>query len=160
MNKFVLNWQEIHHAVMALAIQILASDEEYSAIIAPARGGLVPGTMLSHRLGLPLFPITWSTRDFVSKYIPQNVKDLLTGSAKRILLVEDIVDSGESVSELLHVLGWEVPRSHDIIDVAAIVENTAQSKVKVDYSHHQFDLHNYPKWIEFPWELEKYNAAI
>ena len=83
-----------------LVRKIKKSKVEFSYIVALSRGGLIPGVVLSHKLGLRLVPITWSTRDHEEKesnlWIPEDIAD-----GNNILVVDDIIDSGVAMRSLL-----------------------------------------------------------
>ena len=125
-------------------------------IVGIVRGGLVPAVYLSHRLKVPLVTVAWNTRDTTifgresNSWIPE---DLHQG--KNILVVDDIVDGGDTIKELLD--DWyqstaglgELPLQN--IRIAAMYYNTAQD-VKVDYYHMSIDRSFDQRWIHFPWE--------
>ena len=82
--------------IETLVRKIKRSKVEFSYIVALSRGGLIPGVILSHKLGLKLVPISWSTRDHQDRetncWIPEDVN-----VGKKILIVDDIIDSGEAL---------------------------------------------------------------
>lgn len=109
--------------IEGLTIHIKESDIKYDLIVAPSRGGLIPGVLLSHALAVPLIPILWSTRDNDWKEFPRALEVMLDrGRPMKILLVEDIVDTGKSMDQILLRLR---KRSTIVVDVAAIVCNEA-----------------------------------
>ena len=79
--------------VNALVRQLVLSDYKPAVIVGIARGGLTPGVMISHWLNLPFKPIHASLRDFPhwEAYLPKPTD-------KRVLVVDDICDSGETFS--------------------------------------------------------------
>lgn len=118
---------QLNSEVTDLADQIVYSDVPYQAIIAPTRGGLIPGVMLSHMLSIPMFPVNISTRDRAGplpKYewaFPSELVSSIKQPA-HVLIVEDIVDSGKTAQYLLNVCkfyGWQA-------DIAALVTNADQ----------------------------------
>jgi len=83
------------------------------AIIAVARGGLAIGQMLAEGLDLrTLFSINSIHYEGEQKleYIKvYNIPEL--GQAKRVLVVDDIVDSGDTMQEVLRVLREHYPQT-------------------------------------------------
>ena len=81
--------------VNALVRQLVLSDYKPAVIVGIARGGLTPGVMISHWLNLPFKPIHASLRDFPhwEAYLPKPTD-------KRVLVVDDICDSGETFSKM------------------------------------------------------------
>jgi hypoxanthine phosphoribosyltransferase len=74
---------------------------------------------------------------------------------KKILVVDDIVDGGDTIRELL--ADWQSSVAGlgklpvDNLRIAAMYYNTAQD-VKVDFYHHTIDRNEDYRWIHFCWE--------
>ncbi len=120
-------------------------------VIAPVRGGLVPGVMMSHRLGIPLFPLSYSLRDHKAcEDIPDSVFEYVTRSAnKRVILIDDIVDGGLTMKQLVVKLR---ERIEDIqIETAALIVNTAQDFIP-DYIGWEINRDKDDDFIDFFWE--------
>lgn len=125
-------------------------------IVGIVRGGAVPGVYLSHKLKVPLVTVAWSTRDTSiygqesNCWIPEDIMD-----GKKVLIVDDIVDGGDTIKELLE--DWQKSvagmgnLNTDNIRIAAMWYNTAQDIV-VDFYHKTIDRNEDPRWIVFPWE--------
>jgi len=127
-------------------------------IVGIVRGGAVPAVHLSHRFNVPVVMVQWSTREsFASEFEKETncwiPEDLHKG--KNILLVDDIVDSGISIKELLEdwrgSTGGMGPLPVDNLRKAAMYYNTAQDVV-VDFYHRTIDRTEDTNWIRFPWE--------
>lgn len=135
-----------------LATKIKKSKVKFSYIVALSRGGLIPGVVLSHKLDLKMWPVTWSTRDSQERetntWIPEDIND-----GHKILIVDDIVDSGESLVSLLQ--DWdtcvikELDRSN--IYIATLIYNKDQSIVPQFYAN-KISRKKTPEWFEFWWE--------
>ena len=78
-----------------LVKQIEKSKIKYDYILGVERGGLIPAVHLSHRLGIPVKTLTWSSilkdSSMVTYFLLRN---------KKLLLVDDIVDSGKTFLEI------------------------------------------------------------
>lgn len=142
--------------ITAIANAIKSSGWTPDYIVGVVRGGAVPAVYLSHKLKVPLVPVSWSIRD-TSVYgresncwIPE---DLHNGM--KILVVDDIVDGGDTIRELLE--DWHSSTSGlgdlpvDNLRVAAMYYNTSQD-VKVDFYHRAIDRNEDHRWVVFPWE--------
>lgn len=137
--------------------QINESDFEPDYIVGIVRGGAIPAVYLSHKLKIPVQMVHWSTRDSTdgwgnesNAWIPE---DLLDG--KKILIIDDIVDGGETVRELLDdwslsIVGVAELPLHNI-RIAAMFYNTAQ-QTKVDFYDREIDRNEDKRWVVFPWE--------
>jgi len=73
-----------------------------------------------------------------------NVPEL--GKAKKVLLLDDIVDSGQTVKEVLHYLKHHFPKVE--FKMASIYYKKT-ALVQPDYALHETD-----EWIEFFWEKD------
>ena len=137
-----------------IAQQIRDDNWHPDYIVGVVRGGAVPAVYLSHKLKIPVQMVRWNTRDKTELDNESNCwipEDILAG--KNVLIVEDIIDSGETIREL--IADWkssvrdELPL--DFIRVAAMVYNISQN-VKVDYSDIAIDIEVEKRWFMFPWE--------
>jgi len=146
-----LSWKETVFVTEKLARKI-ASDFLPDVVIAVSSGGLVPGKLLKEMLGVKSFAVI-SSRGYdgkvkraktvveknISGFIPKNVR-------QKVLVVDDIADSGETFVEVLKQLKkidangkWQVktaslllkPRSVFTPDFY-VLENTG--------------------WVVFPWD--------
>lgn len=123
-----------------------------SCILAPIRGGLVPGVMLSHKMRIPLFALNFSLRDFqIIEDVPRSLLDYIARSEnKTVLLVDDIVDGGSTFKHLIEILNNEIPNI-DLITSALLV-NTEQS-IKIDCPGYSFQRSRNSNFFDFYWEL-------
>lgn len=139
--------------IETLVSKIKKSKVEFSYIVALSRGGLIPGVILSHKLGLKLVPISWSTRDSGEKesncWIPEDVND-----GHKILVVDDIVDSGEALKSLFE--DWNSSIYNQLmmenIHVATLIYNKDQGIVPKFYAN-KISRKKVPEWFEFWWEV-------
>lgn len=99
----VLSWQTIHEAVDILAHMI--KPYKPHLIVGIARGGLIPATMLSHKLNCPIETISASsyegTRRTLSK--PTQIEGWKEEyNTSNTIIVDDIMDTGETYDALLY----------------------------------------------------------
>lgn len=129
---------------------IINSEKHYDYIVGIVRGGAIPAVCLSHRLGMPMKCVSWST--FHGDQMKESAWDIAEDIAdgKRILLVDDILDSGRTVKELL--TDWDAKRED--IDIAVLLHNVDQDIVP-DYFGRQIDKSVDPSWVTFWWEREE-----
>jgi xanthine phosphoribosyltransferase len=122
------------------------------AVFAPVRGGLVPGVMLSHTLNVPMFPLSYSLRDFeIKEDIPQSAVDFINKHPyKKVILIDDIVDGGDTMKQLVEVLQQRIPSIE--LKTAAIVHNTYQTNHTTDFYWWRLDRSSDDRWFEFFWE--------
>jgi|TARA_R110002124_G_scaffold128874_2_gene290018 hypoxanthine phosphoribosyltransferase len=82
------------------------NDFKVDAIVGVARGGLIPATILAYQLEVPMFVESVSSYDQIGNRTktkilqPVNVKEMKELGYNNVLIVDDICDSGKTLSEL------------------------------------------------------------
>lgn len=139
MNKYFVSWKKVEELVGLLEMQVrqfsLNEGIDFSYIMGIPRGGLIPAVMLSHRLGIPLAPPT-------------------IANEANILVVDDIADTGSTLSSILYKAGSWSTRMR----VTTLYHRTTSEVVPV-FAGERI---NHLDWIVFPWETEessKYDKA-
>ena len=145
---------EFRNGIQDIAKQIEESGFAPDYLVGIVRGGSVPAVYLSHKLKIPVVMVAWNTRDnteFGTDSVTWIPEDLLAG--KRVIIVDDIVDGGQTIKELLE--DWQksvlAPVPHENVRIAAMWYNTAQD-VAVDFYHKTIDRDSDSRWIVFDWE--------
>ena len=117
-------------------------------IIAPMRGGADFGIKLSNYFDVPFVPVVWQTRDGEVKDVQSLTAILDKYWGHVVFLVDDICDSGKTLSEMIEVI-----RAEEFVDfyVAVAIENI-ESKVKIDYAGREISRSIEDQWFVFPWE--------
>ncbi|MYM19666.1 phosphoribosyltransferase [Brevibacterium sp. 5221] len=149
-RKEILTWDDFGRSARELAQTIADDPFEPEIVIAIARGGLLPAGALSYALGLKLADaINVEFYTDVHETLPDPVllEPMLDAEAikgKRLLVVDDVADSGRTLAlvlELLANLGAD-PRS-------AVIYAKSASVVDPDFVWKRTD-----EWIVFPWSAE------
>jgi uncharacterized protein len=94
-----VSWEMFHGLCKGLAQAASGYDPEI--ILAVARGGLYPGTLIAHLLRAELYPIRLTRReaDVVVRAQPQwSLRPPESVKGKRVLVVDEISGSGETLS--------------------------------------------------------------
>jgi len=136
--------------VQAIAARIEESGWRPDHIVGIGRGGLVPGAYLSHRTGISLLSVDYSTG------VPGFSDELLmklaahTRDGTDLLLIDDINDSGKTIEALRGaILGHGGDADH--LRVAVLIDNS-RSPALVDYRARTIDRAVDKSWFVFPWE--------
>ena len=154
MPHLYVSWEEYHHKIEQLAAQIYRSQWEFDQILCLARGGLRIGDILSRIYDKPLAILSTSSyggKDFQERghlKIASNITMTTDTLKGKILLVDDLVDSGVT---LMNILEWLKQHSEfDITEVrSAVLWAKACSVIQPDY-HVDFLADN--PWIHQPFE--------
>ncbi|MCR2102273.1 phosphoribosyltransferase family protein [Campylobacter upsaliensis] len=124
--------------------------EEFTpdALVAIARGGLSLGHSLAVALKTRnLFALNSIHYDDTRKLDSVEVFNIPNLNAyKRVLLIDDIVDSGESLSEIKRILKEKFP--HIELKIATIFYK------KTALLQPEFSVKEASEWVEFYWDIE------
>ena len=161
-EKRYLGWEDVESYVKVLVDQIKESGKKYDCILGLATGGLVPTCFIAKALGIKKV-LTVSIKSYVDEMAHNvqfitsiNYKDLKGSS--NILIVDDLVDRGETLFEVEKILGyynWSYKLGCNF-DSAVIFTKTARGpdskspRVLPTYSAETSDPDT---WLVFPWEL-------
>ena len=153
MKDLYVSWDEYHRLIEQLALQVYESNYKFESILCLARGGLRVGDVISRIYDKPLAILSASSYREAAG-MQQGSLDIAEFITKtggelegRILLVDDLVDSGVT---LTRVIAHIKQRFTGIVEVrTAVLWYKAVSTFKPDY-HVQY-LPTSP-WIHQPFE--------
>ncbi|MBE9057819.1 phosphoribosyltransferase [Sphaerospermopsis sp. LEGE 08334] len=172
MSDLYVSWSDYHHKIEQLAVKIYQSGWQFNQIVCLARGGLRVGDILSRIYDLPLAILSTSSYNgagkqergglIVSPHLTMTTERL----GSRILLVDDLVDSGITLKETIPWL-----KEYSLVAIeeirTAVIWYKACSAIAPDY--YADYLPDNP-WIHQPFEMyehitpeelaEKQNLAI
>ena len=119
-------------------------------LVGIGRGGLVPAAYLSHRTGLPLLTVDHSTGEpgFGEELLDKLAAKIRSG--QRLLIVDDINDSGGTINYLRAAIEAKVDDPAGV-RVAVLVHNV-RSRARVEYHGSEIDRDLDKRWYVFPWE--------
>jgi hypoxanthine phosphoribosyltransferase len=146
-----ISWEDFHSLCKGLSVSI--SKYNPGVILGIARGGLYPGTLISHILQKEFFPIRLTRRinDIVRQEHPVwSVTPPETIKGKKILIVDEVCDSGETL---------------EMVKAKCLEMGAAEIKTAVLYSHKKGVV--IPDYIGIitdelvlnPWDREIYNGS-
>lgn len=146
-EKEVLTWEGFGVASRELAQTIADSQFNPEIIIAIARGGLVAAGALSYALGVKLSDaINVEFYTDVNETLPDPVLlepllDVNALTGKRLLVVDDVADSGRTLSLVVRLL-----EDQGAIVQTACVYAKPRTEIEPDFVWKHTD-----QWIVFPW---------
>jgi len=149
-----VSWEEYNALVERLAFQIHESGWRFNQVICIARGGLRVGDVLSRIYELPLAIL--STHSYATDggttrgglVIAEHMTMTAPRLGDRVLLVDDMVDSGHTLETVHKELPQRFPHIQDLR--TAVVWYKARSVFKPDY--YVSYLADSP-WIHQPFEI-------
>lgn len=125
---------------------------QYDTIVGLHRGGSIPAIHLSHKLNLPCISIDWSMVD--GQLTERSLQDaqllsrLVHEEKKKVLIVDDIIDSGKTIQELLNRANID----RESVGIACLIYNDEQPIVPDTWGR-KISRSVTPDWFEFWWEF-------
>lgn len=147
-KNFYVSWEAFHRATKELAKMCLHGN--FDRIVAVSRGGLVPATILARELDIRVLDtICVSSYDHQQQRALTVLKDAVLQDSERLLVVDDLVDTGETAKAL---------REHFPKACFVTVYAKPQGKPLVD--KYVTDIEQ-DTWIHLPWDMElAYSAPL
>ena len=150
MKKLWYPWDEMRRDVNTLCREIVLDKFDPCCIVGLSRGGLLPGVMMSHWLNKPFKPVKAALRDFPEweDYLPRKTDE-------RVLIVDDICDSGETFTKMSsHIKG---PRLNSPLELPTDVRFASlwwnnECDFEPHYYAQECAKDSEDIWIHFPWE--------
>ena len=144
-NKIWYKWKEMRRDVNSLCREILLDKFDPDVIVGLSRGGLTPGVMMSHWMEKPFKSIKASLRDF-----PEWEDYLPTKTDERVLIVDDICDSGETFHKIREHIN---ERKENGVDVRfATLWWNNECNFEPHYYINEIAKDTTKTWIHFCWE--------
>jgi xanthine phosphoribosyltransferase len=146
-KSFPVSWDQFHRDARALAWRLADLDEQWRAMVAVTRGGLVPAAIISRELEIRVIETVGvaSYLDYDEQGEPEVRKTitpaLLDGGGDRVLIVDDLVDTGATARVVRDML----PHAH-----FATVYAKPQGRPLVDTFVTEV---SQDTWIYFPWDM-------
>lgn len=149
-----VSYDEYHSLIEKLAIQVHQSGWAFDTILCLARGGMRPGDLLSRIFDKPLAIMSTSSYRAeagtvqgaldIARYITTPKGDL----AGRVLLVDDLADSGHTLRAVIDQLRNNYPPITELR--SAVIWTKAASVFTPDYSVEYLTTN---PWIHQPFEV-------
>lgn len=101
-DNFRPSYEEIHNACKDIVARIQLLHLGLKSVAGVSRGGLLPATIISHMMSLPLTLIDYSSKE--GKGDDRDHKNILPDvkpEDSAVLIVDDICDSGKTLSEII-----------------------------------------------------------
>src|SRR3954469_514904 len=143
-------WDDLGVAARHLAQTALTGGFEPDVILGIARGGLLPAAAVAYALGVKNtftmnveFYTGVDQRLDVPMVLPP-VPDLVDVSGQRLLVVDDVADTGKTLEVVHDFCAGKVAEVR-----TAVLYEKPRSIVKCDYVWRRTD-----RWITFPWSAD------
>jgi hypoxanthine phosphoribosyltransferase len=146
-DKLFLTEQRVDHLTEILGNQIEWSGFHPHCILTILNGGLPIAKRLVKRFNLPLYTVRISCYDGEVKRTEPIIEtnDLSNLRGKRVLIIDDLIDSGRSVE-----IARDLLDKHKVAYKVGVLFQKPEASVRADYHSEQTT-----KWVVFPWEPQE-----
>lgn len=147
----VLDWKAFHDSVDRLANEMRWQWKvEKPKLVAISRGGLIPATILSHALGVPIYHVITAKSYVGAKHtgqtLIQEAAAIPQKAVKDCIFVDDILDTGGTFTQILS-------KYSDAKFVTPVAKTAGlfmhKDKLLVQPALFVSD----DTWVKFPWEI-------
>ncbi len=146
MEKYYYGYEEFKKDAQILVNK--CRDFEPEILLAVARGGLTLSHLMAQAMDMrnlyTINSIHYEGELKLNSFNIFNIPDM--SHAKKVLIIDDIVDSGETMQEILKILNGKFPNVE--FKLATLFYKT-KALVKPDYSVREAN-----EWIDFFWEVD------
>ena len=153
MTDLYVSWSDYHHKIENLAVKIYQSNWQFDHIVCLAKGGLRVGDILCRLYDKPLAILSTASYEGENNQERGEIKfsqhlSTIHPLGDRILLVDDLVDSGISLKESINWLKTQY--QHNIVELrTAVIWYKSTSIQTPDY---YIDYLPSNPWIHQPFE--------
>ncbi|HUK79598.1 MAG TPA: phosphoribosyltransferase family protein [Nitrososphaerales archaeon] len=141
-----ISWPEYGNLAEALAEKVRAKGKKYDLVVGIARGGIPVAMVVSDHLNVKVDFVNVKSYNDIGKRAPPKILSTLTETiqGKEILLVDDLVDQGDTLTLMTQYLSGQEPKTLE----TAVLFKKPWSKTQPDYF-----LEEVSEWVVFPFEL-------
>lgn len=147
-KSFPVSWDQFHRDSRALAWR-LTSEGPFHAVVAIARGGLVPATIIARELNIRVIEsVSVKSYDHQSQGEVRVLKEIspslvaADASGQKLLIIDDLVDTGATARAVRNML----PNAHFATVYAKPLGRETVDSFITEVSQ--------DTWIYFPWDLD------
>ncbi len=142
-----LSWAEFHRDTRELAKRLIG--KQWQGIIAIARGGLVPATIIARELNIRLVDTICIASYDNEQQVDAQVLKQPEGDGEGFLLIDDLVDTGKTAQ----IARESLPNAHFVTVYAKPLGRCLVDEFVTEFAQ--------DTWVHFPWDTElNYSAPL
>jgi hypoxanthine phosphoribosyltransferase len=147
MNEKIIGYDVIEFLTKSLALRFKLNGKYFTHVIGIARGGMIPATMMSYIFDSKLHAYgvsSYEGKEQKALTIDQDIDFNSFDKDSRILVIDDICDTGNTIDHIKEVIG----NRFEMVRYASLFARK-DTQHKVD---HYSVIVNKDTWLVFPWE--------
>ena len=149
MTKLYYTWADIECMMADITQKMSTQNIKPDVVLGPSRGGLAIGTMMSHYFDIPFHGFEWQTRDGKVQNSAQLRHLLSKYNGKRIVIIDDINDTGRTLQGIHDVVCSE--GLNEWVTYVSLLEKMS-SNFSTQICAKELDEEEGKQWIVFPYE--------
>ena len=147
MKEKIIGYDVIEFLTKSLALRFKLNGKDFTHVIGIARGGMIPATIMSYMFDAKLYAYgvkSYDDKKQTELTVEQNIDFDSMDSSSRLLIVDDICDTGKTFDHIREKIG----NKFELVRYAALFARKDSHK-KVD--HYSVVIKD-ATWVVFPWE--------
>jgi hypoxanthine phosphoribosyltransferase len=148
-------YEDMHEDMGWATANLGHSDVTIDRIVGLSRGGLFPAVVMSHHMKVPMTAIEYSSKkgkgeykEYDNEHVFSSLKSFQSTPDERILVVDDICDSGHTLKEVVQRLN--TIKNHPVVSYAIYFKHREEQVFTPDFFSYKIPEDS--PWIIFPWE--------
>jgi len=157
MPKHAIHWHDIYFAIRSITDQLQKTNFIPDVIVGVGRGGLIPATLLAYKLDVKKI-YNFAVQSY-SDEMRQTIRviqttgyDIFDAKGKKVLIVDDLSDSGHTLRYIKEKLAHDLPE--DEIRSATLFTKDKTTFIPDFYLRE----YHHDTWLVFPWEYDDASA--
>jgi uncharacterized protein len=153
-SKKYVEWPEIDDICQTIILRIERLNFQPEIILTPLKGGVIPATIIANKLNVPNLITVVAKRTVDNSIEARRVKVILDRlpekkeiENRRILIIDEIADSGETLEKVYSMIARLKPKA---ILTAVLFTNSRRFNMK--NRKPDISIKETNKWVVFPWE--------
>lgn len=149
MQKLKLSWDTVKDGIDALAYMVSPCSPKL--IVGISRGGLIPATLLSHKLNIPMVTITARAYEGTRRTLEKPIRVMGWDpryDLQSTLVIDDILDSGATIEAIRY--NTNVTAQTSFMFASLVNKRPTMNSRNIFFAQVPKDV-----WVQFPWEQDE-----
>ncbi len=149
MNTLSISWENYFKDIDIMIKKLKLDPDVGYNIVALSRGGLIPATILSHKINSDVYCLgikSYNKHESTIIDVYQDLNDDIMG-LDNVIIIDDLVDSGKTLEHI------NEHYFHNCI-IGCVYNKSYNNKLTKELNLIVGQNINFPCWIKFPYECE------